>query len=153
MSQEYKVSNAFLSTVSKEDKTPQIVPTKGGDMHKYMVQVENQPIQGWFQILKKPGNEVKPGDVIYGDFVTNQWNKPEFKRAQRPLGQNTTQAPTTQSTPALGGSLEQKVDKILEVVTRLEATFLGGTATASKSSDTVLEDIDDKPVDLSEIPY
>lgn len=158
----FKVEKAFLST-GDDKTTPQVVNTKNGEMHKYMVQFENQEIPGWIGILKKPGNSVSVGDEMYGVLEKNDWGKPQFTRMQTPqdgsvklqTGSNTTQAPKTQSSSTVGGSLEQKVDKILEVVQRLEATFLQPSAGASaqRGQDVVLDDIDDKPVDLSEIPY
>ena len=158
----FKVEKAFLST-GDDKTTPQVINTQGGEMHKYMVQFADQEVPGWIGILKKPGNEVKVGDEMYGVLEKNQWGKPQFTRMQLPqdgsvklnMGSSTTQAPKTQSTPQLGGSLEQKVDKILEVVQRLEATFLqpSAGAPAQRGQDVVLDDIEDKPVDLSEIPY
>lgn len=153
MPKTYIVDKAFLSTVSKEDKSPQIVQTRGGDMHKYMVQVQDQPFTGWFQILKKPGNAVSAGEELYGDFVENNWGKMEFKRAQKPYDPSSPQAPRPSQAAqvATGGSLEAKVDYLISMV----ENFLGAKKAASQGKDVVIEDItdDDGPVDLSELDY
>lgn len=162
MAREYKVSKAFLSTVSKEDKTPQVVQTKGGNMHKYIVQVEDQPVEGWLQILKKPGNEVKVGDVLYGDIVENNWGKPQFNRAQRPEGSyGGGQAQPARQQPQASGNashIEQKLDYIIRILESArwfvnpdQNVPLGQEG--PKQADVVLDDIDDKPVDLSELDY
>lgn len=150
MPQVWKVSKAFLSTVSKEDKTPQVIKTQGGDMHKFMVQVEGQPIDGWLGILKKPGFEVKQGDELYGDIVENNWGKPQFNRAQRPdgfVGGTAGPAPKAQGVPA-GDRLEYLIS--------LVENFLksqGADVPATKAGDVSVTDIDDKPVDLSQLDY
>ena len=83
MPQVWKVSKAFQST-NRETGEPDVIKTKGGDMHKFMVQVENQPVDGWLQLLKKIGNKVEKGDELYGDIVENNYGKPQYVRADRP---------------------------------------------------------------------
>jgi len=146
MPQVYKVSGAFLSTVSKEDKTPQVVNTPGGDMHKYMVQVENQPVQGWFSVLKKPGNEVKKGDELYGDITENNWGKPQFTRAQRP--QEGTQVYRPQQQSNGGSELEAKVDYLISLVENFLESKSGSSA-----QKTNVDTQDDEPVDLTSLDY
>jgi hypothetical protein len=149
MAREYKVSKAFLST--DDEKQPQIVKTRGGDNHKFMVQVEDQPVEGWMGILKKPGNEIKVGDTLYGDIVENSWGKPQFNRAERPEGNY--QAPAQQQAPQSTGdnskvTLEDLGDKLDYVIGMLENQFPdAGNFKASAQAP------DDGPVDLSEIPY
>lgn len=157
MGKDYTVTKAFVST-DKDTKQPQIVTTKAGNCHKYMVQVAGQPIPGWMQILKKitdgTSTPVKEGDVLYGNVVENNWGKPDFKKEQRPDGsysapQQSSAAPS-QAAPSAG--LEAKVDRILSLL----ETFLGQAASPTRAqadSTPDYQDVDDGPVDFSEVPY
>ena len=142
MSKEIKVSKAFQST-DRETKEPQVVQTKGGPMNKYMVQFEGR--SDWIGILKKPGNEVKAGDVLFGDIVEEgQWGKPEFKKGERPFG---GQASTS---PIESGNLEAKIDYLTGMIENF-LEYQTGSAGAQKP---VVEDTEiDGPVDLSSLPY
>ena len=151
MAQIFIVDKAFLST-DQNTKEVQVINTPGGEMHKYMVQVKNQPIQGWFSVLKKPGNEVKPGDELYGEIVENNWGKPQFNRAQKPYGNDAPRqsAPVITSQPS--GSVEEKLDYLISLVENfLDAQDSGRKAQAG--ANTVPTDIDDGPVDLSSLDY
>ena len=153
MAKDLKVAKAFQSTVSKEDKTPQVVQTRGGEMHKFMVQFEGR--NDWIGILKKPGNVVNAGDSLYGNIIEDgQWGKPEFKGEQKPFGEapapqaSAPRAATTQPS----GTVEEKLDYLISLVENfLESQ--GSAKRTSTTTDTVLEDVDDGPVDLSELPY
>ena len=152
MPQVWKVSKAFQST-NRETGEPDVIKTQGGDMHKYMVQVEGQPINGWLQILKKPGNEVKQGDELYGDIVENNWGKPQFNRAQRPqenFGNSQPQAarPQPQSN---GGSVEQKLDYIISLLEN-RGNFQSDGPSAAPASNANPQN-DDGPVDLTQLDY
>jgi len=159
MSQVYTVEKAFQSTVSKEDKTPQVVQTKGGDMHKYMVQVEGQGTSDWLGILKKPGNVVTVGDEMYGDLVTNQWGKLQFNRAQMPQDGSVrlnTAAPAAPAARALQAPAAQpngeQGDKLDYIISMLE-NFLESKGIAKPEAGADGPQSDDGPVDLSEIDY
>lgn len=158
----YTVEKAFLSTVSKEDKSPQVVQTKGGEMHKYMVQFEDQPIKGWIGILKKPGNKVSEGDEMYGVIEENNWGKPQFTRMQLPQDGSITlktsnsapaasQAP---SAPKLASPSSETEDKLDYIISLLE-NFLDvkDKREAQTGTDESPSDIDDGPVDLSQLDY
>lgn len=154
MPQVWKVTKAFQSTVSKEDKTPQVVQTQGGEMHKYIVQVENQPVPGWLQILKKPGNAVNQGDELYGDIVENNWGKPQFNRADRPQeGQNSYQgnsAPQGQPAAQAGNVSNEAIMAELKYIRGvLENQFRPQAGTEPTQS----SQGDDQPVDLSTLDY
>lgn len=155
MPQLYKVTKAFLST-EKDSKEPQVIQTQGGPAHKFMVQVANQPVDGWFSILKKPGNEVKEGDEIYGEITENQWGKPNFKRMQNPnegFGGQRQSAPSTPSTSSQpSGSLEEKVDYLISLVENFLDTKQS-TGKAQAGADFVPKDTPDGPVDLSSLDY
>ena len=110
MPQIWKVTKAFQST-NRDTGEVDVVKTKGGDMHKFMVQVENQPVEGWLQLLKKVGNKVNVGDELYGDIVENNWGKPQYIRADRPQGM-----PVKQSKTQSSGELERKIDYLISLV-------------------------------------
>lgn len=69
MSQAYKVAQAFQATVSKEDKTPKTVELNGNTFNAWKVKLDGESGKGWINVNKKPGNELKPGDELYGDIV------------------------------------------------------------------------------------
>lgn len=142
MSKDITVAKAFQST-DRDTKEPQVVNTKGGEMHKYMVQFEGR--KDWIGILKKPGNEVKAGDTMYGDIIEDgQWGKPEFKKAERPFG-----AAAQSATPVASGDLEAKIDYLTSLVENFLERQEGRGADKASPTDTP----DDVPVDLSELPY
>ena len=152
MAQTFIVDKAFIST-DQNTKEVQVINTPGGEMHKYMVQVKNQPIQGWFSVLKKPGNKVKPGDELYGEIVENNWGKPQFNRAQKPYGNDAPRqsAPRAASSQPVG-SLEDKLDYLISLVENfLESQGVG--VNPKKTVDEGPTDIDDGPVDLSSLDY
>ena len=138
MAQEYQVTKAFQATVSKEDKTPKSFTNKAGQtLFVWKVQVAGN--SNWININKQEGNVINPGDSIYGDIVPNQWNTGfDFRGEQRPLGQAPASSGSAPLTPAPAGSssLEAKVDRILEVVEKLNGerdealTVFGDTATS-----------------------
>lgn len=89
MSQAYKVAQAFQATVSKEDKTPKTVELNGNTFNVWKVKLDGHSDKGWINVNKKPGNEIHPGDELYGDI--NQIDGKygtfyNFKSASRPLG-------------------------------------------------------------------
>lgn len=89
MSQAYKVAQAFQATVSKEDKTPKTVTFDGHTFNAWKVKLEGEESKGWINVNKKPGNEIKPGDELYGDIaqVDGKFGTfYNFKSASRPLG-------------------------------------------------------------------
>lgn len=156
MAQSYRVSKAFLST-DQNTKQPQVVNTPNGPFHKYMVQVEDQPVQGWFGVLKKVGNAVNPGDELYGDIVENNWGKPQFNRAQKPFDGQAQAAPqqaAPQQAPAHQGNTSVTLEMVYQEV-KLVRGLLENQFRAQKASgaDYAPEDIDDGPVDLSQIDY
>ena len=153
MAQTFIVDKAFIST-DQNTKEVQVINTPGGEMHKYMVQVKNQPIQGWFSVLKKPGNEVKPGDELYGEIVENNWGKPQFNREKRPFGNDAPRqsAPTQSTSSQPAGSVEEKLDYLISLVENFLDAHEGRT-NSQAGTDTVIEDIDDGPVDLSSLDY
>ncbi len=90
MSQAYKVTQAFQATVSKEDKTPKTVELNGNTFNAWKVKLDGQGDKGWINVNKKPGNEIHPGDELYGDIAQIDGKFGtfyNFKSASRPLGE------------------------------------------------------------------
>ena len=153
MSQAYKVTQAFQATVSKEDKTPKTVELNGNTFNAWKIKLEGQSDKGWINVNKKPGNEIHPGDELYGDVVQIDGRFGtfyNFKSASRPLGE----APATNS-QASGGedftsnlSTELAHDKLDYIIAILEAVSekLGAEAqpstTAPGSGSPDLDDLD-----------
>ncbi len=157
----FKVEKAFLST-QEDKKTPQVINTQGGEMHKYMVQFENQSIPGWIGILKKPENSVNVGDEMYGVLEENNWGKPQFTRMQLPQDGSVrlnTGAPSANATPAAkptssqpAGSVEEKLDYLISLVENfLESQGAKPAAAAPVKANPA--DDGEAPVDLSQIDY
>lgn len=159
----FKVEKAFLSTEA-DKKTPQVIKTQGGDMHKYMVQFENQSIPGWIGILKKPENAVNVGDEMYGVLEENNWGKPQFTRMQLPQDgsvklagsqqarNNAEQSVRTGSNAAPQG-VEAKLDYIISLLENRGNFQNDGPTTVSESTKRPSTDDGDAPVDLSQIDY
>lgn len=117
MAQEYKVSQAFQATVSKEDKTPKTVELNGSTFNAWKVKLEGQSDKGWVNVNKKPGNEIKSGDELYGDIVAVDgkfgrfWN---FKSASRPMGELSS-SPTSSANAIDVGELNDKIDYLIRI--------------------------------------
>lgn len=156
MAKNYVVSRAFRGSVSKEDKTPQVIQTKAGDCHKYMVQFEGEEDKGWIQILRKIENgdsrPVEKGDVLYGSLSENNWGKYDFKREQRPEGQPAPQTGSSKAAPSSGGSVDKKLDYIISLLENANQ-FQGHDEGRTTIGDISPTDIDDGPVDLSSLEY
>lgn len=141
MAQYWTVKKAFQGK-DRETGAVEVIQTKGGDAHKFLVQVENQPVEGWFSVLKKPGNVVKEGDQLYGTIEENNYGKPQFTRMQEPQdGSRPKQTNTGER------SVSEKLDYIISM---LENQF---RAKKESKDAGVPEDIDDGPVDLDSIDY
>jgi hypothetical protein len=158
MAKDYTVAQAFLGTVSKEDKTPTIVQSKAGPCHKYIFKVEGQEMDGWLNILRKidENGNAKPlnqGDTVYGDVVENNWGKAQFEKAQKPYTPGQQSAPTQASAPAAKAPMESgntemeaKVDYIISLLENFLDSQKGTEPSRSVEGD-------DSPVDLSQIDY
>lgn len=123
MSQAYKVAQAFQATVSKEDKTPKTVEFDGHTFNAWKVKLEGHSDKGWINVNKKPGNEIKPGDELYGDI--NQVDGKfgtfyNFKSASRPLGEAPAQASETAEDFTANISTELAHDKLDYIIDLLE---------------------------------
>lgn len=159
MSQAYKVTQAFQATVSKEDKTPKTVELNGNTFNAWKVKLDGQGDKGWINVNKKPGNEVQPGEELYGDVVQIDGRFGtfyNFKSASRPLGEipSGTQTNTSSQTKPSGDDFTSNIstelahDKLDYIIGMLEAVSekLGAEAqpstTAPGSGSPDLDDLD-----------
>jgi len=142
MSQAYKVTQAFQATVSKEDKTPKTVTFDGHTFNAWKVKLEGEEAKGWINVNKKPGNEIKPGDELYGDInpINGQYGTfYNFKSASRPLGDSPApqQSNSSQSEDFTANiSTELAHDKLDYIIGLLEgiAEKVGAEATPSTTA-------------------
>ena len=158
MAKDYTVAQAFLGT-EQGTKDPQIIKTKAGDCHKYLVKFEGEEDKGWIQILRKIENgastPVEKGNVLYGSLSENNWGKYDFRREQRPEGQA---APQGQGRPAASAQsqntsgVEAKLDYIISLLEN-RGNFQGDDTPATATSPASAPTDDDAPVDLNELDY
>lgn len=154
MSKAYKVAQAFQATVSKEDKTPKTVTFDGNTFSAWKVKLEGQEefgVEGkdWINVNKKPGNEIKPGDELYGDLTPIDgkfgrfWN---FKSASRPLGEapaQAAQAPAEDFTQGIVSEITQdKLDYIIGLAEAI-AEAVGANAAQPSTQAPGSPDLDD----------
>lgn len=146
MSQAYKVAQAFQATVSKEDRTPKTVELNGNTFNAWKVKLDGEGDKGWINVNKKPGNEIHPGDELYGDVVEINGKFGifyNFKSASRPLGELPAKKaqPVSNDVDADGASVHDKLDHIIAL---LESIALpeGVAQTFSGAEPVNLQDLD-----------
>lgn len=123
MSKVYKVSQVFQATVSKEDKTPKTVEINGNTFNAWKVKLDGESSKGWINVNKKPGNEIKPGDELYGDVVKVDGKFGtfyNFKSASKPMGQLST--PVEEQSSVSTDLIHDKLDYIIELLEKQDAT-------------------------------
>lgn len=136
MAQEYTVSGAKLAV--DQEGNPKIYNSPYGPLETWNVWFEGQKDKKPYQWQRKEGSEVNKGDVVYGNASIVErggYKFPTFKSEQRPLGQ----------LPSVSKDDDEKQDYIIEMLENIERK-LG-------IRDTILEDIDESPIDLSDIPF
>lgn len=139
MAQEYTISNVY--PVMKQDKVTQSsFEAHGNTLFKWRLFFEG--VDGHYVTNRKEDNPPQKGDVVYGELTKDQFGNDTFKSESRPLGELPSQPRQPQQSQS-SGELEEKVDYLITLVEQL----------VEGRRDTVLEDIDDKPIDLSEIPF
>lgn len=143
MAQEYVISNAFPA--KDKDGNEKTWDSQYGTFKVWKLYFENDDTA--YETNKKLDFEgFKKGDTVYGTTSLTQYGG-KFKSEQRPLGQLPTSTGNSPASPAqASGDLDAKLDYLISMVEVIAEKVSGPT-------DTVLEDIDDKPIDLSEIPF
>lgn len=121
MSKAYTVSQAFQATVSKEDRTPKTVELNGNTFNAWKVKLDGEGDKGWINVNKKPGNEIHPGDELYGDVVEINGKFGifyNFKSASRPLGELPAKKaqPVSNDVDVDGASVHDKLDHIIALL-------------------------------------
>lgn len=159
MAQFYKVVKAFKAT---DKETGETVVDSYGNV-KFMFQVEGQGPEGWMSLQKKEGSELSVGDYVYGIVDTWPEGKAKFVKQQVPEGTaypdsgnrggTATEAAAKQGAAPQQSStgVEAKLDYIISLLEN-NAQFQGAGSERAVN-DTVPTDIDDGPVDLSQLEY
>lgn len=143
MSQAYKVTQAFQATVSKEDKTPKTVELNGNTFNVWKVKLDGHGDKGWINVNKKPGNEIKQGDELYGEIAKIDGKFGtfyNFKSASKPFGE--TVQPTQPEGTYRTDDIHQKLDYVIEL---LESLVENGTPSRETKS------VGSTPVNLDEL--
>lgn len=138
MAQEYKVIKTFKSNSGANNDGKW--QAHGKTFQTWVASLDG--IEGWVQVNKEDGNELKEGDEIYGNLLTEKNPKTnktylKFKSESRP--QDGTYSPQkTQSS--------DKMDYVVQMLEELTGR--------TKKPDVVLEDIDEgQEFSLEDIPF
>lgn len=137
MAKEYTVSNAYPA-IAKATGEQRSFEAHGNKLFVWRLFFEG--LDGYYLTNRKADNAPKKGDVVYGEVGEDQFGNATFKSESRPLGQLPTK-PTATTT----NDNDEKLDYII--------TLLEQIANRIGINDIVLEGIEDKPIDLSEIPF
>jgi hypothetical protein len=117
----------------------QAYDTDYGTMQPYAITLEG--VEGYVQLSQKPETPAPTvGQVIHG-HTYNQGKFLKFKKVNPNYAGND------------GGSKPQSSADQGRMLELLEAIAVAVGAEVAAKQDTVLEDIDDRPIDLSEIPF
>lgn len=147
MSQAYKVSQAFQATVSKEDKTPKTVELNGNTFNAWKVKLDGHSDKGWINVNKKPGNEIKPGDELYGDIkqIDGKFGTfYNFSSASRPLGETSpsTSEPEDFTQGVVSEITQDKLDYIIGLLEAI-SEVVGAPAAQPSTTAPGSPDLDD----------
>ena len=117
----------------------QAYDTGYGTMQPYAITLEG--VEGYVQLSQKPETPAPVvGQVIHG-HTYNQGKFLKFKKVNPNYAGND------------GGSKPQSSADQGRMLELLEAIAVAVGADVAAKQDTVLDDIDDRPIDLSEIPF
>ena len=119
-----------------------------GEMADYAVKLEG--VDEWVQLTQKPETPAPTvGAELFGHTWVQTSNGKSYLRFKKenPQFQGGSRSPSS----GLGEVLDMTyITKLLEAI----ATEVGGDAAAAiKRTDNVPQDVDDRPIDLSEIPF
>lgn len=140
--QEYIISNAYPA-IAKATGQQRTFEAHGSKLFVWRLFFEG--LDGYYLTNRKEDNVPQKGDTVYGIIDEDQFGNATFKSESRPLGQLPTRKAPVSNSEAPSSDLEEKVDYLISVTESI-AKKIG-------AMDTILEDIDDKPIDLSEIPF
>lgn len=153
MSQLLEVSNSMRA--KDRDGNPKSWESQYGTFEVWNVYFKDDDTK--YQVNKKEGfGGYTRGQQVYGSLTTSQYGG-QFKQEQAPddmhLSSGTSPSPSAQATTSKPSA--DQGDKLDYIISLLE-NFLDSKSSktvAPKTADTIVTDIDDKPVDLSEIDY
>lgn len=140
MAQEYVVLNARIS--KDKNGNPKTYTNDYGTMVTWDVYFEGDETR--WQWTRKEGSDVNAGDIVYGNAEVVErsgYKFPTFKSEKKPLGFVSTIKKSDTLTLT-----DEKLDYIIELLESI-------TGRKEISKDVVLEDIEEGPIDLSDIPF
>jgi len=107
----------------------------GGDFQDYAIQLDG--VEGWVQLTQKIDSKAPvAGETIYGHTYVQENGDVTYTKFKRVMKDN-------QGYNGASSSLKEVHEKLDHIITILE----------NQPREVVLEDIEDKPIDLSEIPF
>ena len=148
--QEYVISNAFPAKDKQgNEKT---WSSQYGEFKVWNLYFENDDTK--YQTNKKVDFQgFQKGEVVYGTVGEDRFGNATFKSEQRPMGQQAPQQARPQpQQQQSNGNLEQKVDYLISLMENFLEHYQGAK-TNKTTADVSPTDIDDGPVDLSQIDY
>lgn len=117
-----------------------------GEMADYAIKLEG--VEGWVQLTQKPDT---PAPVVGQELFGHTWVQTNGDKSYlrfKKVSQNFNGGSRQQSS-GLGQILDvEYITKLLEAIAEAVDAKVD-----VKQKDVVVEDIDDKPIDLSEIPF
>jgi len=138
--QEYIISNLYPATVKATGQQRSFV-AHGNELFVWRLFFEG--MDGYYLTNRKGDNVPQKGDTVYGTIGQDQFGNATFKSESRPMGSLPTNSVATRATSSSND--DEKLDYIIGLVE--------GIAEKVGSKDVILDDIEDKPIDLSEIPF
>lgn len=166
MAQFFTVSECFPAS-DRQTKQRIITPGPHGNVQKWFFKVNEQPTNKWMQVNRKPDNDLKPGDQVYGEIGYWDDGGEKFTRMQAPQqgGYAQPQAPqqpqyqpqaqpqhATPSSPQSSVTLDMVYSELKYIRGLIEngANFQADDVPTENPSNEGAQDNDD--LDLSQFP-
>lgn len=148
MAQFYTVDKCFPNS-DKQTKERIINDGQYGPTVKWLFKVKEANTSKWMSVNRKPDNDLKPGESLYGDI--EQWpdGGEKFVRKQPPMGSQAPQnASTSKQQSAGSGDVNKKLDYIISLLENHPSFKSGNTSTQGNNKNSSQ---DDDPIDLSDL--
>ncbi len=130
---EYIISNAYPA-IAKATGQQKSFEAHGNTLFVWRLFFEG--MDGYYLTNRKEDNVPNKGDEVYGVIGEDKFGNKTFKSESRPMGMLSNKK---------AQSDDDRIDYIMQLVEKI-AEKVG-------AKDVVLEDIEEGPIDLSEIPF